>query len=74
MALQADPSDSSEKSVAGGASAIAGLPRYWDVANCHPKTEWGNIVRLICHGRKREIFNFRPGGNENSNKKNTQSS
>ena len=39
MALQADPSDSSEKSVAGGASAIAGLPRYWDVANCHPKTE-----------------------------------
>ena len=40
MALRADSSDSSEKTAAGGSSAVAGLPSYWDVAECSPKTEW----------------------------------
>ena len=40
MALGADPSDSSEKTAAGGSSAVAGLPSYWNVAECPPKTEW----------------------------------
>ena len=40
MALRADSSDSSEKPAAGGASALAGLPSYWDVAECPPRTEW----------------------------------
>ena len=25
---------------AGGSSALAGLPSYWDVAKCPPKVEW----------------------------------
>ena len=40
MALRADPSDSDEKTAAGGASALAGLPSYWDVAEYPLKTEW----------------------------------
>ena len=37
MALRAD---TSQKTAAGGTSALAGLPCYWDVAECPPKTEW----------------------------------
>ena len=41
MALRADASDwSSKQPAAGGASALAGLPSFWDVAECPSSTEW----------------------------------
>ena len=40
MELRADPSDSSETTAASGASALAGLPSYWDVAKRTPKIDW----------------------------------
>ena len=40
MALRVDPSDLSEETAAGSASALAGLPSYWVVAECLAKTEW----------------------------------
>ena len=65
MALRADPSDSSEKTAAGGASALAGLPSYWNVAKCPPKTE---MVGLIRNGGKRKVFNLHTRINKNSNR------
>ena len=40
MALR-EPTEAGGKPGAGGASALAGLPAYWDVTECPPKTEWG---------------------------------
>ena len=39
MALR-ESTEASGKPGAGGASALAGLPAYWDVPECPPKIEW----------------------------------
>ena len=39
MALR-ETTEAGGQSGAGGASALAGLPEYWDVPECPPETEW----------------------------------
>ena len=39
MALR-EPAEQNGKPGASGASALAVLPAYWDVAECPPKMEW----------------------------------
>ena len=39
MALR-ETTEAGVKSGASGASALAGLPAYWNVSKCPPKIEW----------------------------------
>ena len=42
-----DETHSGGKMTAGGSSALAGLPSYWDVAECPPKAEWEKLYDLF---------------------------